>query len=148
MASNSGQQDSGSQRDSRPEADTYNFANYVRSSGALNPQRQTADASAPSRADVEAMRRDMGVTEGTGPGYRFADSVRATMATLAPEVRRDAEAPTSGTGRGYNFADLVRDSLPSIERENSGAASQPSGPPAGTRNTAPGKSSRRAGRQS
>ncbi|MFE5665689.1 hypothetical protein ACFQ7W_17375 [Streptomyces niveus] len=147
MASNSGPQDSGSRRDSRPETDTYNFANLVRSSGALNPQRQTADSSAPSRADVEAMRRDMGVTEGTGPGYRFADSVRATMASLAPEPRRDAEAPTSGSGRGYNFADLVRASLPSIERENSGAASQPSGPAVGTRNTAPGKSSRRAGRQ-
>ncbi|MFD4698712.1 hypothetical protein [Streptomyces niveus] len=146
MASNSGQQDSGSQRDSRP-ADTYNFANLVRSSGALNPQRRTADSSAPSRADVEAMRRDMGVTEGTGPGYNFADSVRATMASLAPEVRQDAEAPTSGTGSGYNFADLVRASLPSIERANSGAASQPSGPAAGARNTAPGKSSRRAGRQ-
>ncbi|MEV8406719.1 hypothetical protein AB0R12_13135 [Streptomyces niveus] len=147
MASNSGPQDSGSQRDSRSAADTYNFANLVRSSGALNPQRQTADSSAPSRADVEAMRRDMGVTEGTGPGYRFADSVRATMASLAPEPRRDAEAPTSGSGRGYNFADLVRASLPSIERENSGAASQPSGPPVGTRNTAPGKSTRKAGRQ-
>ncbi|MFE6027035.1 hypothetical protein [Streptomyces niveus] len=147
MASNSGPQDSGSQRDSRSAADTYNFANLVRSSGALNPQRQTADSSAPSRADVEAMRRDMGVTEGTGPGYRFADSVRTTMASLAPEPRRDAEAPTSGSGRGYNFADLVRASLPSIERENSGAASQPSGPAVGTRNTAPGKSTRKAGRQ-
>ncbi|MFG2169794.1 hypothetical protein ACGFMO_00200 [Streptomyces niveus] len=52
MASNSGQQDSGSQRDSRPEADTYNFA----------------------------------------------DSVRATMASLAPEVRGDAAPATSGTG--------------------------------------------------
>ncbi|MEU9747595.1 MULTISPECIES: hypothetical protein [Streptomyces] len=147
MASNSGQQDSGSRRDSRPEADTYNFADLVRSSGALDPQRQTADRSAPSRADVEALRRDMGVTEGTGPGYRFADSVRATMASLAPEPRQDAQAPTSGTGSGYRFADLVRASLPSIERANSGEASQPSGPAAGTRNTAPGKSSRKAGRQ-
>lgn len=146
MASNSGQQDSGSQRDSRPEADTYNFADLVRSSGALNPQRQTADSSAPSRADVEAMRRDMGITQGTGPGYRIADHARATMASLAPEPRHGAEAPTSGTGRGYNFADLVRASLPGIERENSGAASQPSGPAAGTRNTAPGKTSRGAHR--
>ncbi|EST29708.1 hypothetical protein [Streptomyces niveus] len=146
MASNSGQQDSGSQRDSRPAADTYNFANLVRSSGVLNPQRQT-DSSAPSRADVEAMQRDMGVTQGTGPGYRIADHARATMASLAPEPLHDAEAPTSGTGSGYRFADLVRASLPGIERENSGAASQPSGPAAGTRNAAPGKSSRKAGRQ-
>lgn len=144
MAPNSEQRNSGSQPDpqphqgsaaAHPQADTYNFADLVRGSGVLNVQRPSTDSPAPSQADLRNMRRDMGVADGTGPGYNFADLVRSTLPSAQPDGSERAESRTSGTGPGYNFADFVRANLPRLQSDpSSGAASRPeSGPAAAKR---------------
>ncbi|MFL4905092.1 hypothetical protein ACJ6WF_18335 [Streptomyces sp. MMS24-I2-30] len=135
MAPNSAQRDSGSQRESQPnqgsaaahpEADTYHFADFVRSSVesiVRDAQRPSTDPGA-SRDDLTAMRRSMGVADGTGPGYGFADNLRRNMPRAQPDGSENAERPTSGTGPGYNFADVIRASvLRNQSGMHSGAAS-------------------------
>ncbi|GAA2616376.1 hypothetical protein [Streptomyces axinellae] len=159
MAPNSDQQNSSSQppqgsaaADQQP--DTYNFADSVRSSGVLQPQRPSVDASAPSQADQRAMRQGVGVPDGTGPGYHLADLIRTMLPSAQPDGNENAASRTSGTGSGYRFADLVRENLPRIQNEatqnetTSRAASrtEPGRATAGKKYEAPGHQAKKARR--
>ncbi|MFB7501743.1 hypothetical protein ACFC09_45075 [Streptomyces sp. NPDC056161] len=145
MAPTSEQWNSGSQRESqpnqgsaaaRPQEDTYNFANFVRSSGVLRAQRPSTDPGA-SRDDLTAMRQSMGVADGTGPGYDFADYLRRNMPQAQPDGSERAESRTSGTGPGYRLADAVRASLLKEQSGmHSGAASRTGSGPAADKQSA------------